>query len=353
LIIALSSSPSLSAKGIFKILQLNDLKSSKQIIKGKIKFPSDISEKAKLDASFIARQAGTISTICEKSDIKIILFDSRDYPAQLREIPDFPPVIYARGNSALLHDEQVIAVVGSRRPSPYGIHQTSKIIDELANHFVIVSGLAIGIDATAHQACLKSGGKTIAVLGTPINRIYPNSNERLAGNIITNNGLIISEYPPGFTIGKYSFPLRNRIIAGLSRAVLVMEAARNSGSLITASLAIDYNREVFALPGNIDSGLSEGANQLIKNGANILLESSDILCAFNISKRGWLETQLTDFNSTQKKIIELLRDGPMQFDKIQNLTKIDVATLNRQLVEFEIKKIISRRVDGSYGLLTD
>lgn len=353
LIIALSALPSLSAKGIFKILQHNGLTSSKENIYGKIKYPSDLSEKAKTDASSALGNDNKISKECRKNNIDPIFFDSKNYPSQLREIPDFPPVIYARGNTDLLREKLAIGVVGSRRPSPYGLSKTSKIIGELANYFVVVSGLAMGIDSAAHLACLKAGGKTIAVLGTPIDKIYPSSNEQLADRIIKSDGLIISEYPPGFMVGKYSFPLRNRIIAGLSMAVLVMEAAKESGSLITASLALDYNREVFALPGNVDSGLSKGTNQLIKNGASILLESSDVLCALNVLRQKRLVDRVEELNFSQKKIIDLLRDSPLQFDKIQNLTKIDVATLNCQLIDLEMKKIISRRVDGSYCLLTD
>lgn len=353
LTIALSGLEGFSARSILKILRLNNLKSSSQTVEGGVKYPCDIKEKLKIDSEFISKKAKEIIEVCQSCGASIVLFYDKSYPRQLREIPDFPPVLFCRGNTKILNKQSVIAVVGSRRPSPYGLFQTSKIIGDLSRYFVIVSGLAVGIDSAVHQACLKSNGETIAVLGTPIDKIYPSSNERLADQIVKSGGLIISEYPPRFTTGKYSFPLRNRIIAGLSRAVLVMEAAKNSGSLITASLALDYNREVFALPGNVDSRLSEGTNQLIKDGANIFLNSQDVLDGLNIDSVDRASVQKNRLNSSCKNIIEVLGSGALQFDKIQNLTKIDVATLNGELVDLEIRRIISRRADGSYGLLTD
>ena len=204
-----------------------------------------------------------------------ICAEDEAFPAHLKEIPDCPVLLYGRGDVSLLKDPG-IAVVGTRRSSPYGRWAASEIAARIAASGVsVISGMAEGIDATAQAACLRAKGSTIAVLGTGIDICFPSSNRSLFRNIL-DRGLAVSEYAPG-TIGYASnFPMRNRIISGLSRAVIVVEGARKSGSMITAALAADQGRDVFAVPGNIDQPNSVGVNSLIADGAAPILDLDDL-----------------------------------------------------------------------------
>lgn len=203
-----------------------------------------------------------------------------DYPSWLREIADPPPVLYYRGKVDLLENQGVtpaIAIVGTRHPSTYGRRWTCRIASHLTQAgMTIVSGLAEGIDTEAHQSCLAAEGRTIAVLGTGVDQVYPASN-RLLSRQIVRQGLLLSEYPAGTKPDRSHFPRRNRVIAGLSRATLVMEAPKKSGSLITARLANDYGREVYALPGSLDNPRSQGCLQLLDQGAQMILGETELL----------------------------------------------------------------------------
>ncbi|MGK7891425.1 MAG: DNA-processing protein DprA [Leptolyngbyaceae cyanobacterium] len=203
-----------------------------------------------------------------------------EYPRLLLEIPDPPPVLYYRGQVDLLENQGVqpaVAIVGTRRPSPYGKKWAKRIVRHLSEAgFTIVSGLAAGIDAIAHQSCLDRHGRTIAVVGTGVNIIYPWSNRRIAEEII-DRGLMLSEYPAGTKPDSAHFPQRNRIIAGLCRASLVIEAPLKSGALITARIANDYGRDVYALPGSLDEERSHGCLQLINQGAHMILSEANLL----------------------------------------------------------------------------
>lgn len=203
-----------------------------------------------------------------------------DYPQLLRELPDPPPVLYYRGQVNLLENQGkvlAVAIVGTRSPSDYGRRWTRRLSMKLAQAgYTIVSGLAEGIDTEAHQSCLSVGGRTIAALGTGVDVVYPWSNRSLTEQI-ANHGLLVSEYPAGTQPDRVNFPRRNRIIAGLARATLVLEAPRKSGALITTRLANDYNREVFALPGSLDNPKSEGCLDLISQGAQVILGEAQLL----------------------------------------------------------------------------
>jgi DNA processing protein len=200
------------------------------------------------------------------------------YPALLREIPDPPLALHLRGDRTLLA-RAAIAVVGSRRASPYGINVARELSRRLASDaaLVIVSGLARGVDTAAHQAALDAGGTTIAVLGTGIDVVYPRSNRRLFDRIATE-GLIVSEFPPGTPPLALNFPMRNRVISGLCTGTLIVEATSRSGSLITARMAAEQGREVFAVPGSIFSEGSEGTHRLIQYGAKLVHDVGDIVC---------------------------------------------------------------------------
>ncbi len=205
--------------------------------------------------------------------------ESPVYSQMLKEIHDPPKEIYIRGNKELLN-KPGLAVVGTRRATEYGIRATREIVRGLVSaNFVIVSGLALGIDTVAHQTALENNIPTIAVLGSSIDdqSIYPKENIKLAHEIIEEGGVVISEYEPPFSAQKHTFPQRNRIVSGLSKAVIVIEAPQKSGALITARCALEQNREVFALPGDIFSENSNGTNNLIKQGAHPIISLKEII----------------------------------------------------------------------------
>lgn len=211
--------------------------------------------------------------------IEEISIKNKEYPNQLKNIYDPPTKLYVLGNKSILNQRN-FAIVGSRKATQYGKKVAMQISKELAeNGLNVVSGLAIGIDSYAHLGCLqvKGTGKTIAVLGSGLDVIYPKENRKLAEQIINSGGCIISEYPVGSKIEKNNFPQRNRIISGLSEGILVVEASQKSGALITAEFGAEQGREIFAIPGDINREQSEGCNLLIKDGANVVTSSQDII----------------------------------------------------------------------------
>ncbi|MCF7887027.1 MAG: DNA-processing protein DprA [Candidatus Omnitrophica bacterium] len=220
--------------------------------------------------------------LIERYKLKVIdLFDS-DYPYYLKEISSPPLVLYTKGDIKLL-DKESVAIVGTRTPTNYGKETAFNFSYKLSSLGVnIVSGLALGIDTSAHKGALKADGSTVAVLGSGLNYIYPRQNKRLAKSI-AKEGLLVSEYPIETAPLASNFPQRNRIISGLSKGVVVVEAAKRSGALITANFAVGQNREVFALPGNIDKFQSKGPNSLIKEGAKLIDSVEDILEEINLS----------------------------------------------------------------------
>lgn len=211
--------------------------------------------------------------------IEEISIKNNKYPNQLKNIYDPPAKLYVLGNRSILNQRN-FAIVGSRKATQYGKKIAMQISKELAeNGLNVISGLAIGIDSYAHLGCLqvKDAGKTIAVLGSGLDVIYPKENRKLAEQIINSGGCIISEYPIGSKIEKNNFPQRNRIISGLSEGILVVEASQKSGALITAEFGAEQGKEVFAVPGDINKEQSEGCNLLIKDGANVVTSSQDII----------------------------------------------------------------------------
>jgi DNA processing protein len=214
-----------------------------------------------------------------KADCVLIAFDSEEYPPLLKQIPDAPLLLYVRGDVKVL-SQFAVAIVGSRRPSAYGSSVAHRLAHDLAQRqLVVASGLARGVDSAAHRGALEAKGKTVAVLGSGLNVIYPRENKKLADEI-AKSGAVISEFPLGTGPTPENFPIRNRIISGLSLGVVVVEAAEYSGSLITARLALEQNREVFAVPGNITSAQSFGPNHLIKQGAKLVDQWMDVVEEF-------------------------------------------------------------------------
>jgi DNA processing protein len=223
-----------------------------------------------------------------KADCELVAYDSDDYPPQLKQIPDAPLVLYLRGDAKVL-SEYAVSIVGSRRPSAYGSSVAHRLAYDLAGrHLTIVSGLARGIDSAAHRGALEAKGRTIAVLGSGIDVIYPRENKKLADEIC-KSGAVISEFPRGTGPHPENFPIRNRIISGLSLGVLVVEAAEYSGSLITARMALEQNREVFAVPGNITTAQSFGPNHLIKQGAKLVDQWMDVVEEFSPEVRSRIQ----------------------------------------------------------------
>ncbi len=289
----------------------------------------------------------------KKLNIKCVTIKDKNYPRLLKEIPDSPALLYYKGELKSV-DEISLAVVGSRKYSDYGRQTTFKITRELSEAgLVIISGLALGIDSFAHLAALDVNSRTIAVLANGLDSIYPLAHYGLAKKILDKGGAIISEFPPGTPALRYNFPVRNRIIAGLSLGTLVVEGALQSGSLITARCALDYNREVFAIPGDIRSKISEGPNYLIKSGAKLVTDSQDVIEELNLDvKIKTEEAKKIIPDSHEEEIILgfLEKDKPIHVDKLSKVTKLDIKVLNSKLSLMEIKGKI-RNIGASNYLL--
>lgn len=288
-------------------------------------------------------------SLAKKHGLKIITFEEKDYPESLKQIPGPPIVLYVRGELKK-EDKFSIAIVGSRHASFYGLSSAEKFGYELSEKgFTIVSGMARGIDTYAHRGALKQGGRTIAVLGSGFNHLYPSENKELAQEI-AKNGAVISEFPIDTLPKKENFPRRNRVISGLSLGVLVAEAARNSGALITADFALEQGREVFALPGKVDSDTSFGTNGLIKQGAKLVTCVDDILEEFllPVTKSHKVQenspTELkSDLNNKEEKMLYDLISGPsIQIDELAEKTSMDISRISDILLRLEIKKLIKQ-----------
>lgn len=283
----------------------------------------------------------------KKYQIEVLIYPDQDYPKILKEIPDSPGILYLKGK-ILPEDEISLAVVGSRKYSNYGKRATEQIVYALAkNHLTIISGLALGIDAIAHEAALEAHGRTIAVLGCGLDQIYPSSNIRLADKILASGGAICSEFPLGMPALKYNFPIRNRIIAGLSLGTLVIEATEISGSLLTATAAIEYNREVFAVPGEIFAENSVGTNKLIKMGAKITTTHQDILEELKIEEKTKIinAREILPANKEEENILGLLKE-PLLADQIVVQSGYETSIVNSLLVQMEMKGMI-RNLGGT------
>ncbi len=266
------------------------------------------------------------------------------YPRHLREIPLPPPVLYVRG-ALTAEDEWSVAVVGTRRATVYGRQMTERLAGELAGQRItIVSGLARGIDTHAHTAALEAGGRTIAVLGCGPDLVYPPENARLAARIV-EQGAIVTEFAPGTQPEAGNFPARNRLISGLSLGVLVTEAPEDSGALITTRFAAEQGRDVFAVPGNVTSRSSLGANRLIQDGAKLVLEASDVLSELNLHMVPQQQEmrELLPENATEAAILaELSAAGePRHIDALCRATGLGAAVVSGTLVMMELKGLVT------------
>lgn len=259
--------------------------------------------------------------LIEKNKVNVLPLDDPDYPRLLKEIHDPPPILYVKGK--LEKDSLKIAIVGSRQASMYGLKIAERFSYELASYGItIVSGMARGIDTAAHKGALKAKGRTIAILGSGLSCIYPPENKGLFEQI-SNSGAVISEFPMSTKPLGYNFPRRNRIISGLSLGVLVVEAAKRSGALITVSSALEQGREVFVIPGKADSPTSFGTNQLIKEGAKLVDDASEIIQELNLNLSSNLKNNhKSDFSlnisldDQERKVLDSVSDEPVVFEKI-------------------------------------
>jgi len=285
----------------------------------------------------------------ERCNARIITFMDPLYPKPLREIGSPPMLLYVKGKDIPL-DKTFVAMVGSRNPTHYGIEAAKKIGMGLARRGAgVVSGLARGIDSASHIGCLRGGGVTIAVLGTGIDRIYPATNKELSEEI-AENGVVLSEFPMGTPPEPRNFPIRNRIISGLSKGVAVVEATKKSGSLITASCALDQGREVFAVPGSIDSFKSTGTHFLIKQGAKLVENAEDILEEFGFRGRGVYEggdvrasaARPMGMNESEKKIYDIIGDYPIHIDQIVRRGELDPGQTSSILMKMELMGVVQQ-----------
>ncbi len=304
---------------------------------------------ANRDNEFIEQQLEYL----EKYNVRLISILDDEYPKLLKYVHHPPILLYIKGK-ILPEDENCFAIVGTRTPTNYGKLVAKEISSKLAEAgFTIVSGLAYGIDKLAHLGALEKGGRTIAVFGTGLDTVYPASHKKIAERIV-DSGAIISEYALKEKIEKWNFATRNRIVSGLSKGTLVVEGAKASGALITAKLALEQNRDVFAIPGNINSPKSEGPNLLIKLGAKIVTNINDILEEYQaIIKYKKEQKEMPKLDKDESTIFNLLRENERElyFNQIFEITQMPVSKLSVILTNLELKGIVKREAANKFLLL--
>lgn len=292
----------------------------------------------------------------KKEGVEYLVFTDSNYPESLKNIPDFPPVLFYKGNIELLTSSSMISVVGTRKITDYGKMCTKHFIDAFVDSgCCIVSGMAFGVDKLAHETALKNGGTTIAVLASGVDQASPASNYRIYKEIIdSERGLVISEHFVGTAPVAGFFPKRNRIISGLSKATLVIEAGDKSGSLITAQLAFDQNREVYAIPGNLGSNSSLGTNKIIHNQvAKLALSPSTILKELGEYSDKKKVDIFQNLKGIEKRIIEEIKDSPKSLDELSRDLKAEVSEISHSLTMLELNGMVttmnSKYIVNSYG----
>ncbi|GAB4424003.1 MAG: DNA-processing protein DprA [Thermodesulfovibrionales bacterium] len=283
--------------------------------------------------------------------VNVVSYNSPEYPQMLRQIENAPIILYVKG-TIMDEDRFAIAIVGSRKPTTYGRLIAERLSSELSGSgFTIVSGMARGIDTIAHISSIRSGGRTIAVLGSGMDMPYPPENRGLMERI-TTSGYVITEFPLGTRPVKENFPVRNRLISGLSLGVLVVEAAGDSGSLITANYALEQNREVFAVPGNINSLNSAGTNELIKRGAKLIQKPDDIIEELAPVLKGFVRTMRTgrgdhalEMTDEEKRLCDILSGEPKHIDIISRELSMPPSKSLTLLLNLELKGVV-RQTEG-------
>ncbi len=287
----------------------------------------------------------------EKYNIGVLISKDTGYPARLKEIYDYPPVLYIRG-TLVPEDEWCLAVVGTRRATVYGKQVTEDIVTDLArSNITIVSGLAKGIDTIAHRSALEAGGRSLAVFASGLDIIYPAENAGLSRSIM-ENGALISEYHPGTKPRADNFPRRNRILSGLSMGVLVIEAGDSSGAMITARMALEQNREVLAVPGSILSTASRGTNSLIQEGAKLVRDYTDILEELNLTTvtRQMEMKEILPETDTEVLLLQQLSNEPTHIDDLCQQSGLPAATVSGTLAMMELKGLVRQMSTMNYVL---
>ena len=307
-----------------------------------------------LDREYLNRAEKEI-LMAERAGVKILTYQDPAYPLLLRELHNPPMVLFVKGREIPL-EQTFVGLVGSRNPTHYGLKTAERISMALAKKGAgVVSGLALGIDASAHSGCLRGGGFTIGVLGTGIDVVYPKSNRKLFDQMV-QEGAVLSEFPFGTAPEPRNFPIRNRVISGLTRGVAVIEATRKSGSLITAALALEQNREIFAVPGSIDSFKSSGTHWLIKQGAKLIESADDIL------EELWFLKQTSEIqqerepllakgkmNSVERTVYDIIGNYPIHIDQIARTSAMNAGQVATILLKMELSGAI-RQLPGKMYL---
>ncbi len=283
-----------------------------------------------------------------RKGIKYLTWNSPEYPRYLMEIAQPPPVLYYIGE-ILADDDLAVAIVGTRNVTKYGKQITHDTAAYLAGSGItVVSGLARGVDGIAHQAAIDAGGRTFAVLGCGVDVIYPPEHRKLAREI-TQHGALISDYPPGTKPDGINFPPRNRIISGLSRATVVVEAGERSGALITAKFALEQGRDIFAVPGSVLSQMSKGTNQLIAEGATPMTNPVIITDTLNLARTGKeRKTEQIEISAIEMNILRVLGDGNLHIDEICARTSLTIEKLTAELTMMELKGLVQRENGMEY-----
>jgi len=279
----------------------------------------------------------------DRYGVKVLTWHDKDYPSRLREIYDYPPILYVRG-SLLPDEEWYLAVVGTRRATVYGRQVTEEIVADLArSKITIVSGLAKGIDSIAHNSALEAGGRSIAVFASGLDIVYPAENANLARSII-EHGALISEHPLGTRPKAENFPRRNRIMSGMSLGVLIVEADETSGAMITARLAVEQNREVFAVPGSILSPASRGTNHLIQEGAKLVRDYTDILEELNLMTvaRQMELREVIPSSDAESLLLKQLTAEPTHIDEVCRSSGLPMSTVSSTLSMMELKGLVKQ-----------
>ena len=284
----------------------------------------------------------------KQNGVECITFNDKRYPFLLKEIVSPPLCLYCKGNIQLLNTT-CVAIVGTRKPTEYGIIVTKQYAKELVEADITgVSGMASGIDSLAHREVMQNNGKTIAVIAGGFNHIYPASNYNLFKQLVENN-LVISEYNPHTKPLSYYFPVRNRIIAGLSKGIVITEAGEKSGALHTFNYALDFNREVFAIPGRINSPMSKGTNAIIKSLQGIIsLSPEDILTTLNIQKQKNEKISAVQLDINAQIVIDYIMAEKKSFQQILDFTHLPAKELNAILIELEMSGLITKLANNSY-----
>lgn len=287
----------------------------------------------------------------EEESIKLISIKDDSYPDTLRDLDDSPPILFQKGRDLDMASPSV-AIVGTRRPTSYGKAMTEKIAFDLASAGVtIVSGMARGCDSAAHKGALKAGGYTVAVFGTGIDVCYPRENKKLFDEIV-ETGTVVTEFAVGMAPLKHHFPLRNRIVSGLSNALILTEAPYRSGAMMTARFASEQGKEVFALPGSVANENTQGPHKLIKDGATLIESAKDVLNILDLDLQLFPEKTTSQvLKGEQKTIIDLLSSEPLHIDKLAHKCNVKVWRLSTILLEMELKGLVEKQPGNIYSRL--